>query len=300
MIQPPYLTKGNTIGIVSTARKISKKELQPAVSLLESWGLNVVYSEHLFAEDHQFAGTEAQRTSSLQAFLNDETIHAVLCARGGYGTVQIIDQLDFSKFKSHPKWIIGYSDVTTLHCHIHQNVGVETIHGTMPINFPKDGSENESTRTLKQALFGQLERIDFESHEFNQLGESEGELIGGNLSILYSLSGTNSAVNTKGKILFMEDLDEYLYHIDRMMMNLKKSGFLSGLSGIIIGGMSDMNDNAIPFGKTALEIIKERTADLNIPIAFNFPAGHCEPNKALIFGRKCSLKVQENGSSLSF
>jgi len=300
MIQPPYLTSGNTVGIVSTARKISLEELQPAVSLLESWGLNVKFSKHLFAEDNQFAGSEAQRTESLQAFLDDGIIHAILCARGGYGTVQIVDQLDFTKFKSNPKWVIGYSDVTTLHCHVHQNVGVETIHGIMPINFPKDGSENESTKTLKQALFGQLKGYEFESHEFNQLGECEGELIGGNLSILYSLSGTNSAVNTKGKILFIEDLDEYLYHIDRMMMNLKKSGFLSGLKGIIVGGMSDMNDNAIPYGQTALEIIKNRVSDLDIPVAYNFQAGHCDPNKAIYFGRKCRLNVGKSGSSLQF
>ena len=300
MIQPAYLTSGNTIGIVSTARKISREELEPAIGLLESWGLNVKLSHHLFEVDHQFAGTEEQRRVSLQEFLDDENIHAILCARGGYGTVQIIDQLDFTKFKSNPKWLIGYSDVTTLHCHIHQHVELETIHGIMPINFPKDCSENESTKTLKQALFGELDQYAFESHEFNQLGECEGELIGGNLSILYSLSGTNSAVNTEGKILFIEDLDEYLYHIDRMMMNLKKSGFLSGLKGIVVGGMSDMNDNAIPYGMSALEIIKKRTSTLNIPVAFNFPAGHCEPNKALYFGRKCTLKVGERESILTF
>lgn len=300
MNQPPFLVKGDKIAIVSTARKISREEVQPAVNLFESWGLSVVFSEFLFAEDRQFAGTEEQRTKGLQQFLDDKDVQAIVCARGGYGTVQIIDQFDFTTFKKHPKWIVGYSDVTTLHTHIHANVGVQTIHGTMPINFPKNGTENESTQSLKKALFGELDSYHFDAHPLNIIGETVGELIGGNLSILYSLSGTNSAVNMNGKILFMEDLDEYIYHVDRIMMNLRKSDWLKGVNGIVVGGMSDMNDNTIPYGQTAEEIIRQRTEDLGIPVAFNFPAGHLEPNKAIYFGRKCQLVVGEDSSTLAY
>tara|TARA_R110002049_G_scaffold58799_7_gene159531 strand:+ start:3191 stop:4093 length:903 start_codon:yes stop_codon:yes gene_type:complete len=300
MNQPPFLVKGDRIAIISTARKISRKEINPAIQLFEKWGLEVVLSEFLFTEDRQFAGTEEQRTKGLQQFLDDTNIQAIVCARGGYGTVQVIDQLDFTSFKKHPKWIVGYSDVTTLHTHIHENVGVQTIHGTMPINFPKDGSENESTLSLKKALFGELDSYHFDGHPLNISGETSGEIIGGNLSILYSLSGTNSAADMKGKILFMEDLDEYIYHIDRMMMNLRKSDWLRGVKGVLVGGMSDMNDNAVPYGQTAEEIIRQRTEDLGIPVAFNFPAGHLEPNKALYFGRKCQLVVGKEGSALIY
>lgn len=300
MIQPPFLVKGDKIAIVSTARKISKEEVSPAIALFESWGLEVVLSEFLFSVDNQFAGSEIERSKGLQQFLDDNDCRAIVCARGGYGTVQLVDFLNFSAFKLNPKWIVGYSDVTTLHTHIHENVRVQTIHGTMPINFPKDGEENESTLSLKNALFGELSSYTFNTHSLNSLGEAKGELIGGNLSILYSLSGTNSAVDMNGKILFMEDLDEYLYHIDRMMMNLRKSSWLKGVQGIIVGGMSDMNDNAIPYGKTAEEIISERTKDLGMPVAFNFPAGHINPNKAIYFGRSCQLSVSEDSSSLVF
>ncbi len=300
MIQPPFLVKGNKLAIVSTARKISKEEVSPAIALFESWGLEVVLSQFLFSADNQFAGSEIERSKGLQQFLDDNNCRAIVCARGGYGTVQLIDQLNFSAFKLNPKWIVGYSDVTTLHIHIHENVGVETIHGTMPINFPRDGGENESTLSLKRALFGELTSYNFPSHQLNINGKAKGELIGGNLSILYSLSGTNSAVDMNGKILFMEDLDEYLYHIDRMMMNLRKSSWMKGVQGIIVGGMSDMNDNAIPYGKTAGEIIHERTKNLGIPVAFNFPAGHINPNKAMYFGRSCQLSVSEHSSSLVF
>lgn len=300
MQQPAFLEVGDQVAIVSTARKISQEELSPAIQVIENWGLKVVFSEALFEVFHQFAGTEKQRLANLQHWLDDKNVKAIICARGGYGTVQIVDRLDFSFFKKHPKWIAGYSDVTTLHTHIHQHVKVETIHGTMPINFPKDGTDNESTLSLKAALFGELSTYSFKSHPLNIKGEASGELIGGNLSILYSLSGTNSAVDMRGKLLFMEDLDEYIYHIDRMMMNLRKSDWLKGVQGIIIGGMSDMNDNAVSYGQTAEEIIRQRTEDLGIPVAFNFPAGHIEPNKAIYFGRKCHLLVSESGSKLSF
>ncbi len=300
MKKPPYLKIGDTIAIAATARKISAAEIEPAVRFFESWGLKVKLSQYLFAEQHQFAGTEEKRVEAFQELLDDINVKAIVCARGGYGTVQIIDQLDFNQFAKSPKWIIGYSDVTTLHAHINKNLGVETIHATMPINFPKDGIENESLKTLKAAVFGKLEKYSWEYHSSNQLGQTSGELIGGNLSILYSLSGTNSMYDKKDKILFIEDLDEYLYHIDRMMMNLKKSTMLSSIKGLIVGGMSDMNDNTISFGQTALEIIQDRMKEYQIPVAYNFPAGHCEPNKALIFGRNVTFIVMKEGSHIYF
>ena len=300
MKKPPYLNTGDTIAITSTARKISKDEIKAATYFFEKWGLKVQFSKNLFSEYHQFAGTENERAEAFQDLLDDSNIKAIICARGGYGTVQIIDRLNFNQFIQSPKWIIGYSDVTTLHAHLNRNYRIETLHAVMPINFPKNNIENESVTTLKSALFGQLKKYEWNPHPFNQLGEVDGELIGGNLSILYSLNGTNSMYDTKDKILFIEDLDEYLYHIDRIMMNLKKSNVLSSIKGMIVGGMSDMNDNTIPYGVSALEIIQNRMNEYNIPIAYNFSAGHCEPNNALFMGRKINLKVEKKGSRIYF
>ena len=223
-----------------------------------------------------------------------ESVKAIICARGGYGTVKIIDELDFSKFKTTPKWIVGYSDVTVLHNHINQNFKIQTLHATMPINFPTN--TNESLESLRMALFGNELSIKFGANSMNKNGATKGEVVGGNLSILYSLTGTNSQLDTKGKILFLEDLDEYLYHVDRMMMNLDRAGMLADLVGLIVGGMSDMNDNAIPYGKTAKEIIQETVSKYNYPVCFDFPAGHIDDNRTLIMGRKAKLTVSDNCS----
>ncbi|MCK6650038.1 MAG: LD-carboxypeptidase, partial [Bacteroidia bacterium] len=224
--------------------------------------------------------------------LDDTSIKAVISARGGYGTVRIIDKLNFSTFKKHPKWIIGYSDITVLHSHIH-NMGIQTLHATMPINFKVN---EEATETLRKSLFGEKIHYSFEPHALNKNGKAEGILVGGNLSLLYALCGSNSDIDTKGKILFIEDLDEYLYHIDRMMMNLKRSGKLSGLTGLIVGGMSDMKDNAVPFGKTAEAIILDAVKEYNYPVCFHFPCGHIDRNLAIILGKKVELTL-ENGYS---
>lgn len=301
MQAPPILQKGDQIRIISTARKISKDELQAAISLLESWGLKVSLGQHLFGEDHQFAGTKAERIADLQAALDDPDCRAILCARGGYGTVQLIDQIDFNQFKKQPKWVVGYSDVTVLHNHINQNFGIETLHATMPINFPKSG-ENEATKSLRKALFGEQLSYEFEAKPQSILNfeEIEAPIVGGNLSILYSLSGSESQLSSKGKFLFMEDLDEYLYHIDRMLMNLKRAGLFEGCKGILVGGMSDMNDNTIPYGKTAEKIIFENCSEMGIPIVFGVPAGHIDNNCALIMGRKLRLKRTENYIKMEF
>lgn len=298
MEKPQALKIGDKISIISTARKISLEEVQPAINLLTEWGLEVVLGENLFAEDHQFAGTKVQRLADLQQALNNGEIKAIFCARGGYGTVQLIDEIDFSDFKKHPKWIVGYSDVTVLHNHINQHFGIATLHATMPINFKTN--TKAALQSLKDALFGNTLNYQCVCHAYNRLGEAKGELVGGNLSILYSLTGTASQINTEGKILFLEDLDEYLYHIDRMMQNLKRAGMLHGLKGLLIGGMTDMNDNTIPYGYSAIDIIKNIVADYDFPVAFGFPAGHLADNRALIMGEEVVLKVEEGGTTLTF
>src|SRR5690554_173719 len=298
MQQPPTLQAGDMVRIIRTARKISEKELQPAVQRLESWGLKVEFGNNLFQEDRQFAGTKAERIADLQAALDDENCKAIICARGGYGTVQLIDEIDFNKFLQKPKWLVGYSDVTVLHCHLHEQLQVESLHASMPINFLPIEEVDVAAESLRKALFGEELTYSFEAEEgslltFEQL---QAPIVGGNLSILYSLSGSKSQLSSKGKFLFIEDLDEYLYHIDRMMVNLRRSALLNGCCGLLVGGLTDMNDNTIPYGETAKEIVVENTKDLGIPIVFGVPAGHIKENKALIMGRK--LKLSREGTKV--
>ena len=301
MQQPRPLKKGDSVTILSTARKISMPELQSFVDCVESWGLVVNFAANLFEEHHQFAGTVEQRVDDLQHALDDESCKAIFCARGGYGTVQLIDKIDFNGFEKHPKWIVGYSDVTVLHNHINQNLGIESLHAIMPFEF-KETANKEAIHSLQKALFNTEYSIDFIPEEHSILPKSEitAPIVGGNLSILYSLSGSKSQINTNDKWLFMEDLDEYLYHIDRMMMNLKRSGLFDSCIGILVGGMSDMNDNTIPYGKTAKEIILENTKALNIPVIFGFPAGHIDRNLAITFNRNTSLLIGNSKAKLSF
>jgi muramoyltetrapeptide carboxypeptidase len=294
MIQPPYLKKGDKIGIVSPARKITFEEVHPTLKLCKKWGLEAVLGTHVFSDCKQFAGTDTQRRSDLQQMMDDPSIRAVLCARGGYGTVRIIDGLDFSGFQKHPKWIAGYSDITVLHSHIHRNLNMETIHATMPVNIKDTDFQSDSVESLRKSLFG--EKISYQkSITFHdKTGLMEGILTGGNLSILYSLMGSASEIDTDGKVLFIEDVDEYLYHIDRMMMNLKRAGKLKNLKGLIVGGMDRMNDNEIPFGKTANEIIEETVEEYHYPVCFDFPAGHGKVNLAMILGGKIRINVDKN------
>jgi muramoyltetrapeptide carboxypeptidase len=297
MIQPTYLQKNDTVAIVSTARKISLKEIEPAINLLKNWGLKVVIGDTIGFEENQFAGTDAQRISDFQKMLDTPNIKAIWCARGGYGTVRIIDALDFTEFKKHPKWVIGYSDITVLHSHIH-NFGIESLHATMPINVSKNSEK--SLASLKKCLFSNAISYEISTSKDSKIGNSSGFLVGGNLSILFSVLGSPSDIDTGGKIVFIEDLDEHLYHIDRMFMNLKRNGYFNNLKGLIVGGMSDMNDNTIPFGKTAKEIIIDAVSEFDFPVVFDFPAGHINDNRALILGRKIKLTVGENLSTLSF
>ncbi len=298
MSTPPYLTYGDKVAIVATARKISKDELEDGIQLLKKWGLVPVLGKTIGLEDHQYAGNDYERAQDFQNMLNDQDIKAIWCARGGYGTVRIIDQLDFYKFVKYPKWIVGYSDVTVLHSHVHK-IGFKTIHGTMPVSLEDNTAFAKAS--LKQALFG--EKPDFKYRSINSLnrtGTAEGVLVGGNLSILNSLCGSSSSIVTKGKILFLEDLDEYLYHIDRMMMNLKRNGMLDHCAGMVVGGMTKMHDNRIPFGKTAQEIVLDAVKECEFPVAFDFPAGHVDDNRALILGGKVHLTVGDTETTLLY
>ncbi len=289
---PPYLNPGDKIAIVSPARSITFEEVYPAMKILQRWGLEVVLGTHVFSRSDQFAGTDAQRAHDLQHALDDDSIRAILCSRGGYGTVRIIDQLDFKRFMARPKWIIGYSDITVLHAHVSRHFGVETLHAAMPVTM-KDDSAAETLESMRNVLFGTRISYALPSSTLNRDGEGEGVLTGGNLSILYSLAGSASMPDTRGKVLFLEDVDEYLYHVDRMMMGLKRGGHLEKLSGLIVGGMDRMNDNTVPFGKTANEIIAAAVAGYGYPVCFGFPAGHGEKNLALVFGRKVRLRVDK-------
>ncbi|MBR4197623.1 MAG: LD-carboxypeptidase [Bacteroidales bacterium] len=308
MIRPNFLTKGDKIAIVATARKVSPEEIQPSVDLFRLWGLEVLYDDRLFAADNQFAGPDELRAACLQQYLDNPEVKAIVCARGGYGTVRIIDRLDFTAFARNPKWIVGYSDVTVLHSHIHNNLGISTLHATMPLNIPADATDKSysSIESLKTALFGNIQSYNAPqlltpSSEHNRRGRCCGQVVGGNLSILYSLCGSSSDINTEGKILFIEDLDEYLYHIDRMMQNLKRTGKLQKINGLIVGAMSDMHDNTIPYGKTAEEIVLEAVADYDYPVLFSENFGHVgTDNLALPLGVETEMFVGEGDVSLRF
>jgi len=296
MIRPPSLLPGDKVAIVAPARKVSHEEMAPALNILRQWSYQPVEGKYLYGDHHQFSGTDEERIIDFQAMLDDKSIRAIFCARGGYGSVRIIDELDLSGFKENPKWIVGYSDITVFHSHINRHLGIQTLHGAMPINFPADLKMNTGLQSLKDILEGGLPEYQFTSHPFNREGKAEGVLCGGNLSMLYSLTGTASDIDTEGKILFIEDLDEYLYHIDRMMMNLKRSGRLKGLAGLVVGSMNEMNDNTVPYGKTAYEIIAETAAVYNFPVIFDFKSGHISENLGLIIGGHVELEAGENCS----
>lgn len=297
MMTPARLQKGDTIAILATARKNIDDNLKPALDLLHSWGLEAVIGSSIGLDDNQLAGTDAQRAADFQAQLDNPNIKAIWCVRGGYGTIRMIDLLDFTQFKENPKWIIGFSDVTVLHNHLN-TMGFKSIHGIMPISVPK--ASPQAIESLRKSLFGEKIIYEIDPFTMNRFGTASGELVGGNLSILYSVLGSPSAIDCTDKILFLEDLDEYLYHIDRMMMNLKRNGCLESIKGIIVGSMTKMKDNDIPWGKNALEIIEDVTKKYNIPVLYNFPAGHIQDNRALIMGSKVTIDVNETCSKVVF
>ena len=297
MIIPLNLQKGDTIAIVATARKNIVDNLKPAIELAKSWGLNVVIGKTIGLDNNQLAGTDEQRAADFQEMIDNPNVKGVWCVRGGYGTARMVELVDFSKFKANPKWIVGFSDVTVIHSHLN-TLGVATIHGIMPVNVEKASAEVEET--LQKALFGETLSYSVAFENQNKLGVAEGELVGGNLSILYSMMGSESQVNCKGKILFIEDIDEYLYHIDRMMLSLKRCGCFEGLQGLVVGSFIKMHDNEIPWGKNAHEIILDITKKYSFPIVFNFPAGHIHDNNTLIFGKTISLEVNDKKTIIKF
>ena len=295
---PSSLQKGDTVAIVCTAKSVDTSYINKAIELFKSWGLKTLLGKNLLKKHHQFAGTDLERAEDLQWAINHKEIKAIICARGGYGTVRIIDKINFNPLITHPKWIIGFSDITVLHNHIHTHMNYPTIHGAVPISFSNLHPNATALTTLREVLFNETITYEVPNESLNRSGNSEGELIGGNLSILYSQTGTNSDIDTSDKILFLEDLCEYEYHIDRMIWNLKKAEKLNNLKGLIIGAFSDIKQGPIPFGKSAYEIIKEAVAEYNYPVCFNFPAGHIDDNRALIFGRKAILEVDSNKSKI--
>ncbi|WP_409559654.1 LD-carboxypeptidase [Flavobacterium sp.] len=294
---PPYLKKGDTVAIVCTARKFFPEDAKPAIELLESWGLKAKLGKTIGLDSCQLGGTDKERAADLQDMLDDDNIKAIWCARGGYGTVRIIDSLDFTKFKKHPKWIMGFSDVTVLHSHLN-TLGVASLHSIMPFTVPK--APEEVKETLRKALFGENLTYEVETRGYEIKGKTKGQLVGGNLSILYSLLGSKSSLDTKGKILFIEDLDEYLYHIDRMMQNLKRNGYFENLKGLIVGSMTDMHDNEIPFGQNEVAIITEIAKEYNIPVCFYFPSGHQKDNRTLLLGKEVEYEVNNDKIVLKF
>lgn len=297
MKTPSYLKKGDTVAIVCTARKFSATEAAPAIAVLEAWGLHVKLGTTIGLDNFQLGGSDQERIADFQTQLDDPEVKAIWCARGGYGTVRIIDHINFEGFIESPKWVIGFSDVTVLHSHIH-NLGVETLHAIMA--FSVVNTTQSSIDSLKQQLFGEKVRYEIATVSHNRKGNATAVLVGGNLSILYSVLGSDSAIDTRDKILFIEDLDEYLYHIDRMLYNLDRNGLLKNLKGLIVGGMTDMKDNAIPFGLDAKEIILESAKNYNFPICFDFPTGHLKENLALKLGHQVKFVVDDEKTSLEF
>lgn len=266
---------------------------------MESWGLEVLLGKTVTAAYHQFAGDDHERAADLQWALDDESIKAVFAARGGYGCVRIIDQLDFSLFQKQPKWLVGFSDITVLHSHIQQQFAIPTIHGQMPKSF--EAGTKASLDTLKAALFGQSVDYSYEQKEFpNRVGEATGILVGGNLAILLSVLASESDVNYDGKILFIEDVGETFYSVDRMLWALKRAGKFKKLKGLIVGGFSGMKDADPSFGQSVSEIVMDKVRDADFPVAFVYPAGHIDDNHALIFGKKVKLKTTKNKVSLTY
>lgn len=299
LFTPPFLKPGDKIGLVAPARKISENEILPVIKKIENIGYKVITGKNLFGEHHQFSGTDQERAADFQQMLDNKEIKVILCARGGYGSVRIVNALNFNRFKRYPKWIAGFSDITVFHSYINKLMRCETLHCAMPVNFTQENS-GKSFEMMIQTLEGKIPDYAFRSNPLNKSGETTGQFTGGNLSMIYSLRGTPLDIDTRDKILFIEDIDEYLYHIDRMMMNLKTGNLLKNLSGLLCGAMTDMKDNTIPYGQHAFEIIHHVVDTYTFPYGFDFPAGHIDDNFPLIMGRKARLKITPDACSLTF
>lgn len=295
---PPYLKKGDTIGIVCPAGFMTLDRATACIDSLASWGYKVKLGKTLGSQFHYFSGTDDERTADLQAMLDDKSVNAILCGRGGYGVSRIIDRLDFNSFKKNPKWLIGFSDITVLHATLYQQIKFASLHSSMAGAFNDGSSENEYVQSIRKAIKGQLANYSCAPHIFNQLGKASGELIGGNLSLIVHMIGTKTAYQTKHKILFIEDVGEYIYHIDRMFLQLKRAGFLEGLAGLVIGGFTDMKDTTVEFGMTVYETLHAHLKEYHYPICFDFPVSHDTPNYALKVGVKHELSVSKTKTVL--
>jgi muramoyltetrapeptide carboxypeptidase len=307
---PPYLKKGDTIGITCPAGYMATAKAQACIETLQSWGFDVMVGKTLGSKSkNYFSAPDEDRRNELQAMLDDENINAILCGRGGYGVTRIIDGLDFTKFKKKPKWIIGFSDITVLHAHLYTKIKVASLHAPMAAAF-NDGpltepggqgsaKENEFIKSLHKAIIGKKAKYSCAAHPFNKKGNVTAQLVGGNLSLLVHLTGTPSDIKTKNKILFIEDIGEHIYNIDRMLYQLKRSGKLSNLAGLIVGGFTDMLDTERPFGKKVYKLIKEITAAYDYPVCFNFPVSHQKENYALKIGVNYTLKIDNNKTRLT-
>jgi muramoyltetrapeptide carboxypeptidase len=288
---PPYLKKGDTIGIVCPSGYMPYEKAATCISILQQWGYQVEVGKTLGNQFHYFSGTDAERMEDLQQMLDNPSVKAILCGRGGYGMSRIIDNLDFKKFKKDPKWLIGFSDITVLHAHVYSRFNIASLHSPMAAAFNDGEYEKEFVQSLRKALEGKSSNYSCAPHLFNHPGKGEGKLVGGNLSILAHLAGSRSAFTTKGKILFIEDIGEYLYNVDRMLIQLKRSGMLEGLAGLIVGGFTEMKDTTIPFGADVYTIINDQLKEYDYPVCFDFPVSHDKSNYALKIGIKHSLQV---------
>lgn len=293
-IIPPYLKPGDTIGIVCPAGFMPFEKAQTCIETLTAWGFKVVVGKTLGNQFNYFSGMDKERLKDLQSMMDNKNIDAILCGRGGYGTGRIIDQLDFSKFIKCPKWIIGFSDITVLHCHLYSNFKIASLHAPMAAAFNDGQFNNQYIQSLHDALIGKKNNYQTEGNLLDQYGIEKGILVGGNLSLFVNVIGTSSDIKTKNKILFIEEIGEYIYSVDRMMYQLKRSGKLENLKGLIIGRFSEMKDTTIPFGQTVEEAIKELVKDYDYPICFRFPVSHDKENYALKVGGKYKLKVAPN------
>lgn len=299
IIVPPYLRKGDTVGLVCPAGYMAESRVETCVNVLHNWGYRVKMGHTVGNQHHYFSGTDTERLDDLQSMIDDNDVKAILCARGGYGTSRIIDKLNWKKFRKHPKWIIGYSDVTVLNCHLFSQLKTASMHAPMAGAFAEANGEDEYVITLKNALAG--ENLVYKSpvHSNNRYGNVNGILLGGNLSIMAHLIGTPSMPKLKGAILFLEDVGEYLYSIDRMLVQLERSGKFKEIAGLIIGGFTDLKDTIIPMGQNIYEIIQQRIKPYNFPVAFDFPVSHGRDNVALRVGMNHSFEVNQNGGKLT-
>ena len=295
--QPAYLKKGDKIAIVCPAKKLPGS-IAPAIAILESWGLEVIIGKTVTADHHQFAGDDALRAADLQGFLDDSEIKAIIAGRGGYGTIRIIDELDFTRFNAQPKWIVGFSDITVLLSHLLADLNIQSIHGQMPYTFDK--ATPESLESLKNALFGTPVKYEYTSTFPGRNGTAEGVLIGGNLTLMVMLQGSVSEIDYTGKILFLEDVGEHEYSIDRMMRMLKRAGKLAKLKGLIVGAFNELAPESIPFGSSPEQIIWDIVKEYDYPVCFNFPVGHIDDNRAMALGRNVELNVTKETAKLHF